>query len=47
MAKLNWPPEQTFKYEFKDIEKLTLSITYEEDKKKAKRKTSEESDRAI
>lgn len=47
MAKLNWPPEQTFKYELKDINELTLAITYEEDKKKAKKNIKEESDRDI
>ena len=35
---LNWPPEDTFKYEFKGKEQMDLEIPLFENKKKAKKK---------
>lgn len=48
MSKLNWPPEETFQYEFKEMGELTLVISYDKDKKSSKtNKSKEESDRTI
>lgn len=48
MSKLNWPPEETFQYEFKEMGELTLVISYDKDKKSSKtNKSKEENDRTI
>ena len=46
MANMNWPPEKTFKYEFRTNQELDLKIPLEDNsKEKGKEKKSKVKDR--